>query len=135
MALERSPVLPVGFYWLDLIGQQKRDRFLAWRSGNAALVKLRSSREHVDQGRTWVLFEVTIPAPFPGAELGFPTRAPLGASTTEDDTVERPDPTKDASDQLADAVNVKTLVEGAKTFSWVFGLALGLYGLSKLKKS
>lgn len=134
MALERSKVLPNGFYWTDVIGD-KREGFHQWARDQAALVKVRATRAHDDAEppREWFLFEVLHPVVWlPQDQYGFPTKAT--ATTTEGDTVQRPDPEKDPLDKIADGINAATLVDGAKAFSWVAALALGIWGLSKLKK-
>lgn len=135
MALERSKTLPKGFYWWDALTPAKADAFNAWRSSHAAAVKVRSTVEHKDADpvRTWFLFEVLEPADWLDAtQFGFPTKA--AANTDEPSTVQRPDLNKDVTDQIADAVNVGSIVEGAKTFAWVAALGLGALTLYKLRR-
>lgn len=135
MALERSKTLPKGFYWWDALSPEKAAAFTAWRSSHGAAVKVRSTVDHRDESpaRTWFLFEVLEPSEWlDAAKFGFPTIAT--ARTAEADTVQKPDPEKDPTDKLADAVDVNRLIEGAKTFSWVAALALGALTLFKLRR-
>jgi len=135
MALERSKTLPKGFYWWDALSPEKAAAFTAWRSSHGEAVKVRSTVEHSDETpvRTWFLFEVLSPSDWlDAAKFGFPTIA--SSRTSEADTVQKPDPEKDPSDKLADALDVNRLVEGAKTFAWVGGLGLGLLTLYKLRR-
>lgn len=132
MALERSKVLPAGFYWVDVFGE-KRTGFDQWARDNAALVKQRKTVSHQEETRDWHLFEVLFPVVWlPATEYGFPTKAT--ATTEEGDTVQRPDPEKDPIDKIGDSLNATTVLEGVKAFSWLGALALGIWGLSKLRK-
>lgn len=141
MSVERSKVLPKGYYWIDTIGAERTRDFLAWRSAHRSAVAVRGTREHTQgrelpsgaEPRTWFLFEVLSPVAWlPAERFGFPNHGKAGMQ--EGDTVELGDVPKDATDQLADELKPARLVEGLKTFSWIFGLALGVYGLTKLRK-
>ncbi len=134
MAVERSKLLPAGFYWVDVFGAS-RTGFHQWLKDNAGQVKVRKTVSHddVEPPREWYLFEVLLPAVWlPATEYGFPTKAT--AATEEGDTVQRPDPEKDPLDKIGDSVNAASVVDALKTFSWVGALAFGIWGLSKLRK-
>lgn len=73
--------------------------------------------------RLWTLFEVLAPVPWPSRAFGYPTIAPRGASTTEDDTVQRPDPTPELADRVADAMSASA--SAAPTLMTALALAAG----------
>jgi hypothetical protein len=106
MPLERRSPLPVGLYWIDVIGEN-RAAFQAWRSVQAAEVKVRASEQFDDgPGRDWIKFEVLKPAAWDAKRFGFPnTIAPGEVVTSSADTVQRPDPEKDPLDKLDDALS------------------------------
>jgi len=91
--LERANPLPLGVYYVDVF-EFKFDRFREWLELNQEneSVAVISSAMHTDESpdRQWVLFEVKKPTMFPQKDLGFPTVAPKGKATTEDDTVQKP---------------------------------------------
>lgn len=104
MSLERQNPIPPGIYWVDTFkiavpaGPDQRAQFSAWRTQHAETVKvLRTQTIEATGGNPdyeWVLFQVLEPTWRWGTDthLGFPTRAPKGAATTEEDTVQRPPP-------------------------------------------
>ncbi len=131
MTLERSKVLPAGFYWVDVF-QKQQAGFMQWLKDSAALVKVRRTVDHSSDPtpRQWFLFEVLFPVVWlPATEYGFPTKATKG--TEEGDTVQRPDPEKDPLDKLGDTINADSIVSVLK---WVAALGLGAFAISRFKK-
>ena len=90
MTQARGPILNPGVYWIDAHPVQPVN-FNGWLRRSKGLVKVLRSSLHIDETppRDWVLFEVLHPAPWTAADaaaLGFPTVAPNGKATTEQDT-------------------------------------------------
>jgi len=115
MSLERNPMLPKGFYWIDLLGDDKAAGFERWRSANASSVKVRDTVDQRDstQHRTWIKWEVTAPVLWLAPSVyGYPNRAT--ASTTIDDAGGA-EKVKDPLDQIGEKVNLETIASGAKT--------------------
>lgn len=131
MTVVRENPLPVGRYWLDLIGDEKRVRFEGGVKGlntaHPGLVHVISTVHHdADEGsvgtpaRDWVLFETTAPAIWDFEKIGSPTIADKSV-TSEADTVQRPEREKDPLDALHDSLSdVGSLARGA------FGVIIGI---------
>lgn len=88
MAVERKPILPVGFYWV-VVFEADRPQWAAWLSANRGKVLVRGT-EQLDGSSTfdnffgdehsvgdWVKFEVLQP-PTKWEGPGFPTIIPPG---------------------------------------------------------
>lgn len=107
MPLERRSPLPVGLYWLDVLGDN-RAAFQDWRDVHAAAVKVRTSEAFPEPapGRDWLKFEVLRPVAWDAKRFGFPNIIRSGDSINSSaDTVQRPDPEKDPLDKLGDELN------------------------------
>lgn len=123
MAYERRNPLPIGWYWVD-VPNDKDEAFGQWIEHNGITVK--ETKEHRDEGllidsdvkAISYLFYVPKETPWEGP--GFPTIA--SQETKLDDTVQRPDPEPDFTDQLADAIPTP------RGIMWIGGaiLAIGL---------
>ena len=91
MTLARGPILNPGVYWIDAHPTQAPPTFNAWLARSKGLVSVLSTSIHLDEDppRDWVLFEVLHPAPWTPTDakaMGFPTVAPKGRATTEEDS-------------------------------------------------
>lgn len=88
MPYERRDPIPPGYYWMDTPTKKQREALTAWIRRFTPRVK----RVKQTTGGTWSLFKVTDPVPrwgrFDG--LGYPNIAKKGASTSKDDTVQKP---------------------------------------------
>lgn len=96
--VERSPILPVGKYWIDVIGKDDIEAFDVWLRINAPALSVEKVELFDSPGglvndltRQWVLFRVLIPAPFENTRFGFPTVATEDIQSSSD-TVQKPDP-------------------------------------------
>lgn len=95
MTLARGPILNPGFYWIDSFPQ--KFSFTGWLARQKGLARAVSTRSHLDESppREWILFEVLHPATWTQSDaqlMGFPTVAPRGAQTTEEDSRSAPEP-------------------------------------------
>lgn len=150
-------------FWRPPVGGASIEGFEKWLRDNAATVKLRQSVFHgagpdplkafvegawtlspvlaaaanlapdTGQERLWALFEVLKPTPWDSKQFGFPTIAPKGTATQEEDTVQKPPPEKDPLDQVDDAlkgvgsaVKVAAGVAAALGLVWVVRTFRGL---------
>lgn len=104
MSLERRSPLPVGLYWIDVLGE-KRAAFIDWRTVNAETVKVRSTESFADEEppRDWYKFEALKPTAWDAKRFGFPNIIKAGEKINSSaDTVQRPAPEKDPLDKLGD---------------------------------
>lgn len=119
MALERRDPIPPGIYWIDAIRRTPRgdaeEAFRRWRADHADRVIVRATEDHGEY--VWILFEVLADVPRWSGDtgLGLPSRAPRGAATRREDTVQRPPPEKmpGLSDVVASAIVPAVLVLAA----------------------
>ena len=98
MTVARGPILTPGFYWIDSFHRAGKPTFNAWLERSKGIVAVRNTSLHVDEDppRDWILFEVLHPAlwaPQDATDFGFPTVAPHGAKTVEEDSRDAPEPT------------------------------------------
>jgi hypothetical protein len=113
MTVERQNPLPIGRYWLDLVGPEKLARFEGAVKGlNEAhpdIIHVINTAHHdatvvpAAPQRDWVLFEITSPAIWDHENIGDPTIAGPDV-TAESDTVQRPPEPEDVSTRIADTV-------------------------------
>lgn len=103
---ERADILPVGRYWHDFIGREREAIAVAWfeAQGKMKRVRVLATEGANDENGVWRLFEVLQPMPWPQIELGSPTHAGPEIRFRED-TVSKPPPEKDPTDQLGDAID------------------------------
>jgi hypothetical protein len=115
-------MIPIGWYYVDLMTPKARESFRWWVRSFPGFVK-----ERKRTGDTWVLFRVVEPVPRWDAAsgIGAPTRAPNGHMTSKEDTIQRPEPTKGALDTFEDAAS------GAFNFSGLALLALAYFFFKK----
>ena len=104
--------IPKGRYWADVL-ESNRVAFDGWLD---AVTKAKLARlDHVEgfSGRSFVIFSVTAEtgAPWPeDSDLPVPNLASNSVNSSED-TVDRPDPEKDITDQISEsASSIKTSV-------------------------
>jgi hypothetical protein len=111
MALERRTPIPVGRYWIDVIGENI-PAFDAWaRESPQVVIEASELFEDDEPRREWVLFRTTAPAAFENRLFGFPTIADESVKTSGD-TVQRPDP-ETTEDQIAKLASVAKFGIGA----------------------
>jgi hypothetical protein len=123
MPLVRKSPLPVGWYWVDYPAAKGR-AFEAWARSTDG-VHIRATEFDSDSTLTWVLFEVTKPAPWSAKEIGFWPDAGRPGMTV-DDVVQRPEPTPDlperieqAANKFADAFKLVAVVGGVVGVVWL----------------
>ena len=116
-ALERQNPLPVGIYSVDLRNDQVPE-FRRWQQGRSAVKVLKTN----DNGSfSWVLFSVSSPTLW-ATGLGFPSIAKA--------TDERPqafEPTKDPTDQIADALPSPAAFAIPSFLLTTVGIGLAIY--------
>jgi hypothetical protein len=108
---QRTPVLPKGFYWVDVFGD-KRAGMSEWLRVNHDKVKARATESdtETDPPRDWYMFEVLEPVQWlPASQYGFPT---IGAPSSSQETVQRPDPEPDGTVRL-EQLGERVLTGGA----------------------
>ena len=142
MVVRENP-LPVGRYWLDLIGDSKRVSFEGGVKGlneaHPGLVHVISTAHHNagedgnEQPRDWVLFATTAPAIWDFEAIGTPTVA-APSVMSEGDTVQRPPPEPGAAEQIADALAAAkraalSTTQAVQTVAYVFVGAVLLAGV------
>jgi hypothetical protein len=129
----RTSPIPVGRYWVDLIGdaaqQTWADSVRVWNAPTARVHV--ETTEYVpatgsDSSRAWVLFRVLEPIDWEFASLPGPTVAGDEISSSAD-TASKPDLPKDPSDQISDAISGVGMTTGVKV-----GLGLAAGGLVML---
>jgi hypothetical protein len=131
MAQARGPILNPGFYWIDAFTRQGRPHFNEWLARSKGIVAVVRTALHADERepRDWILFQVKFPAPWTAtdaANWGFPTVAPRGADTTEEDSRSAPAPTPSAG-----WGSLASLFSGEGSLAGVALLAVGLYALTR----
>jgi hypothetical protein len=148
--IERKSPLPKGRYWQDIFEKQASD-WNAWlapnlQSGAVQIVKVERFKSNPLQdgswlpeplqpdnagtipARMWVLFDVVTPVAWPAVQLGFPTIADKGVTTSDDTAQNPPGPSIPEEIGTAAAGLVKPIV-------WGVAIALGLAVFSHTRKS
>lgn len=145
MATIRENPVPVGRYWLYLIGEEQRGQFEAGVKGlNTAhpnLVRVIATTHHAadetgagEPETDWVLFEVSSPAIWDFGKMGQPTVAGPEVKT-EADVKDRPAPTMDPLDALHDQIaSAASLARGLTGVIIGVGLLAGVGWLVLARK-
>lgn len=136
MAIQRANPLPVGLYWIDIIGAPKTLQFRSWLARNSDSVTVEKDEYHLPTGdypeHTWYRFAVGAPVAWEGP--GFPDIIPDGESPpqTEKETSQSPHvaSTGEVIDQLEESV--KDAADSAKTGFYALLAAGGMYIIYKL---
>jgi len=142
----RDDPIPPGVYWIDVpwedsqfTGVPKPQHWQLWLDAMVSLnwVKIVSTVHHEGElvpgtdepPRDWHLFEVSHDAPRwpPATGLGLPTVAPHGIQTSEDDTIQSPEPEGFWDKILPESTSGKILVTSVA----LGGVALIIYGMTR----
>lgn len=118
MALERRNPLPPGVYWQDFFTPPAGPKggtiadFQTWLAGQrGSVTTLKTTESTTERGlQMWALFRVTAPVQWDAVRFGFPTIAPRGAATSEDEVIQRPDPEPDVAEQLKEALSPASFI-------------------------
>lgn len=74
--LQRTSPLPIGEYWIDVIGPTAQEAFAVWRFENQSTIQILTTESfEADEGfpaRDWVKFEVKSPTPWQASKIGYP---------------------------------------------------------------
>lgn len=111
--VERRNPLPPGVYWQDFFTPPAGPKggtiadFQTWLAANrGSVTTLKTVESTTERGlQLWALFRVSAPVQWDAVRFGFPTIAPKGTATTEDEVIQRPDPEPDVAEQLKEALS------------------------------